>query len=796
MRSRRTGSGWRIVRRLFGCALLLVLLLAGGVFLYLRTSLPQVEGSVAVKGLHGAVTIARDSDGVPLITAGDDEDAVFGLGFAHAQDRLFQMETMRRYGAGRLSEIFGEAALGIDRQMRVLGMYRVAEAEFAHLSAPVQRGLEAYAAGVNAFVATRHGPFAALPPEFLIFRFAPEPWKPADLLVWGKSMDLELAGNYRNELLRSRLARSMKPEELAFLYPNYPKDGPTTLAALGAIYRQLPLDTLYAALPPLDVLGPIYASNNWVVDGAHSNSGKPLLANDPHLAFGTPGFWYLARIRTPQREMAGGTAPGAPFVVLGHNDKISWGFTTTSSDVEDLFIEKIDPADPTHYLTPEGSEPFITRQETIAVRGAAPVVMQVRTTRHGPVLSDALPTYTGDPGYVLAFAATFLVDDDRTPDALWNLNRAGDWNEFRAALEDFLGPQQNMVFADTGGTIGFIAPARVPIRKNGDGWLPMPGWTGEYDWTGYIPFADLPQASNPPTGHFISANNQIVPSTYRYFLSRDWDIPDRAERIGEMLAARPTQSPAASAAMQADNLSIAARHLVPLMTRIAPESDIAREAVDRLRDWDFRMEADKVEPLLFGAWLRAFARDVQVGHLGKVMDDAWDLKPLVMQAVLTGHPEWCGPPEKPPANCNALLASTLEGALAELSRAYGGDMTQWQWGRAHVALFPNAVYDRIPVVKDLLHVSVPVAGGFDTVNRGATTVRDPAHPFEQRFGAGLRIITDMAAPTELRMIATPGQSGNPLSPHFSDLLRRWRQFEYLAPGKATPVATLTLEPAK
>jgi penicillin amidase len=784
-----------MIRRILAGALLLVLIIAGGLYFYLRSSLPRVEGRIAVGGLKAAVTIARDGDGVPLITASDDEDAAFGLGFVHAQDRLFQMETMRRAGAGRLSEIFGEQTLGSDRQMRVLGLYRLAEAEFASLSLPVQRGLEAYAAGVNAALASRRG---ALPPEFLLLRFAPEPWRPADSLVWGKLIALQFAGNYRGELQRARIARTLSPEELAMLYPEYPRDAPTTLAALSAIYRQLPLDRLYAALPP--AVGPVYASNNWVVDGAHSESGKPILANDPHLAFGAPGFWYLARLKTPEREIAGGTAPGIPLVMIGHNDRIAWGFTNTGSDVEDLFIEKLDPGDPGRYLTPDGSDAFVSRDETIAVRDAEPVTLTIRTTRHGPVLSDALPEGSVETGYVLALAAPFLGGGDRSADALWGIDRAADWNEFRTALQFFVGPQQNMVYGDSSGTVGFIAPGRIPVRKAGNAWLPVPGWTGEYDWTGFIPVAELPQATNPAAGRFVSANNKIVPDRYPYFLSRDWDLPNRAERIGELLDASPLQSSAASAAIQADTLSIAARRLVPLMTRIVPRTEpgneMAREAVERLQAWDFRMDADMVEPLLFTAWLREFAHRVFSRRLGEAAADYWDLKPQIMEAVLTTHPEWCADPNQAPESCDELLSAALEAALAELRRAYGPEMVQWQWGRAHVARFTNPVFGRIAALRDWVQASVPTPGGLDTVNRGPATIRDDAHPYEQRFGAGLRIITDLASPADSRMIAVPGQSGNPLSPHFSDLVQRWRQFEWLVPGRAAPISTLTLEPSR
>jgi penicillin G amidase len=777
-----------LICRILASSLLLLLILGGAFYFYLRSSLPQVEARIAVPGLKAEVTIARDGDGIPLISAADDEDAAFGLGYAHAQDRLFQMELMRRNGAGRLAEIFGAQAVDTDRQMRVLGLYRLAEAEVKLLSPPVRRGLEAYAAGVNAFLASRSG---ALPPEFLLLRFAPEPWRVADSLVWGKLMDLLLAGNYRSELLRARLARTVSAEDLAFLYPEYPDDAPTTLASLAAIYRQLPLDRLYSALPT--AVGPIYASNNWVVDGAHSMSSMPLLANDPHLPFGAPGFWYLARLKTPEREIAGGTVPGTPFVVIGHNDRIAWGFTTTGSDVEDLFIEKIVPADPGRYLTPGGSAAFESREETIAVHGAAPVSLKIRMTRHGPVLSDALPPGAADQGYVLSLAAPFLAAGDSTPEALWGIDRAADWTGFRAALQSFVAPQQNVVYGDASGTIGFIAPGRIPIRKSGDGWLPVPGWTGDYDWTGFIPFDELPQASNPASGHFISANNKIVPNRYPYFLSRDWDLPNRAERIGELLAAVPQQSPAASAAIQADTLSIAARRLVPMMTRIVPVSGLAREAIKRLREWDFRMDPDKVEPLLFTAWLRAFSHAVFLRRLGEAAADYWDLKPEVIEVVLTAHPEWCGEPKEQTASCDTTLSAALDAALTELAQAYGPEMLQWQWGRAHVAQFPNPVFSRIAVLRDWLHTAVPTPGGTDTVNRGSPTIRDEAHPYAQRFGAGLRIVTDLASPADSRMIAVPGQSGNPLSTHFSDLLQRWRQFDWLVPGRAAAVATLTLE---
>ena len=779
-----------MIRRIFAGLLALLTVLGGGLILYLLSSLPQTAGRLVVPGPRAEIHIERDADGVPVISAQDDEDAAFGLGFVHAQDRLFQMELQRRYGAGRLAEIFGREALTIDRQMRVLGLYRAAEAEIPFLSARVRRGLEAYAAGVNAFLVSRHG---ALPPEFLLLRFAPESWQPADSLVWGKLMAVRLGGNYRGELLRARMARSVSAADLAVLYPEYPRDAPTTLSDMRPIYRRLALDALYDALPP--VVGPVYASNNWVVDGRHSASGKPLLANDPHLEFGAPGFWYLARLRTPDHEIAGGTAAGSPFIVVGHNERIAWGFTTTTADVEDLFIEKVDPCDPGRYLTPQGPAPFLSRHETIGVRGEAPVDITIRTTRHGPVLSDVLPLGVADPGYVLALSATFTIPQDRSAEALWELDRAADWPSIREALRSFVGPVQNIVYGDVDGTIGFIAPGLVSIRRSGDGWLPAPGWTGEYDWVGFVPFAALPSAINPPSGHFVSANNKIVPDTYPYFLSRNWDLPNRAERIEALLAATPVQTPASSAAIETDTLSLMAQRLVPLMTRIKTTDDASSEAIRRLRRWDFRMDRDKVEPLLFTAWLREFSRKVLFNRLGDAATGYWDLKPRVMGAVLTEHQDWCDDPKQPPAKgCAARLAASLQSALAQLRQAHGPDMAQWRWGEAHIAIFSNPVFNRIPVLRDWLDISIPTSGGYDTLERGPSTIRDDVRPFAQRFGAGLRIITDLAAPNEATMIVTPGQSGNPVSGHFADLLRRWRDFGWLVPGRSKAVAALVLVP--
>jgi penicillin amidase len=781
-------AGW-IIRIL----LLAPLIVIAGALLWLRSSLPLSEGRLEVTGLTAAVSITRGSHGIPTIRAASDRDAAFALGFVHAQDRLFQMDLMRRAGAGRLSEWFGAPTLGIDRFMRTLGLYRAAASEYPLLSPGLRAVLDAYAAGVNAYLKERRG---ALTPEYYLLNVTPEPWTPADTLVWGKLMDLDLAGNFRRELLHARLAQRLSADELQLLYPPYPKDAPVTLseAAMHAL-EGLRLDVIAAQIPRS--IGPAFASNNWVVDGAHSASGKPLLANDPHLGLSAPSVWYLARLDTPGLSLAGATAPGSPLLVLGHNQRIAWGFTDTDSDVEDLFVERVDPKDPSHYLTPNGSAPFVTRSEEILVRGAAPVHLTVRETRHGPVISDLGGSYAEPTpaGSVLALETTFLQGDDRTPDALFALNRAQNWEGFRAALRDFVAPQQNMVYGDVDGNIGFLAPGRVPIRAKGDGWLPAPGWSGDYDWTGYIPFDQLPSAFNPPAGRIASANNKIVPDSYPYFLGRAWALPYRVERIDDMLKATPQQSPATSAAIQGDTLSLMVKDVLPLMLAAKPGSRLAADALDRLRAWDGRMERGQVAPLLFVAWLREFNRTLFADRLGDAFEDYWGLHPDVVRLILTEHPEWCAGKSAPKGqDCAGALAAALDRALDELKRRFGDDMEQWRWGVPHQARFANRFWSSIPVLGRLFAAAVSADGGYDTVNVGATRLASSSEPYADVHGPTLRMIVDLADPAAARFMIAPGESGNVLSPHYDDLMASWRDVAYLGFDGDARGGTLVLAP--
>ena len=771
---------------------------AAGGYAWLRTALPQTRGVVVLAGLAAPVEIARDRDGMVRIRARTDRDAYFALGFVHAQDRLWQMEFQRRLGAGRLAEILGPRALASDRFMRVLGLRRLAERSLANLAPGTRAALAAYSAGVNGFLAGHRG---AWPPEFVALRHTPERWTPADSLVWGRMMGLRLGRNWRTEALRARLGRRLTPRQIAEMWPKRAPGGPITLSQRPSPALRNAAASLWRALP--DALRPISASNAWAISGRHTTTGKPLLANDAHLPYGAPILWYLVHMEAPGFRITGATVPGLPFTVLGHNGRIAWGLTAAETDTQDLFVERIDPTDPTRYLTPDGARPFATRKEIIEVRGGAPVTITVRMTRHGPVVSDL-----GDgpaPGHgrdeVLALATPALAPDDRTPDAFYRMGRARDWSEFRDALRRFAAPHMNITYADVAGNLGFIAPARVPVRRNGGGEVPAPGWSGSHDWTGIIPFEALPQATNPASGRFINANNRSVPDDYPYALGRNRAPGYRARRIATLLDAKPRHGLDDMAAMQLDTVSPMARDLLPVMLAQTPGSLRTATATALLHAWDGTMDRDRPEPLIFTAWLRALNRRLYADELGPYFEDFWDLRPEFVKSVLTRLTHWCDDVTTAETEgCPARLELALRDALDMLTEAHGSDIAAWRWGDVHRAVFRHRILGRIPLLRMLADIEIPVSGGGYTLNRGRSRIADPARPFASIHGAGVRAIYDLADLERSRFMIATGQSGNPLSPHYADLTRRWRDGRTLRLAGRMDAAAgdpdiLVLEPA-
>lgn len=775
---------------------------AGGIVWYGQASLPAHEGERSVPGLAGPVSIVRDAHAVPFIRAETEADALFALGYAHAQDRLWQIDFNRRIAQGRVAEILGPAAVDADRFLRTLGIHRVAQSIAANLDAQTRALLDAYAAGVNAYLATRTQP---LPPEFLLLRApAPQPWTAADSIAWSLMMAWDLSRSYLNELARLRLATKLTRAQIDEFRPPYPGDAPLPVADYVELYRVLGIarggaTALVEQAAQLAAAHPVagfgegdgIGSNNWVVAGSRTASGKPLLANDPHLGLTTPSVWYFARLQAPGLDVFGATLPGVPYVILGRNAHVAWGFTNTGPDVQDLYLERINPADADEYQTPDGYARFETRTEVIRVRGAEDVRLVVRSTRHGPVISGALAAVDkalprGESRYVLALRWAALEPADATMRALRGMNRARDASEFEQALRDWQLVQQSVVFADVGGRIGMIAPGRIPVRRADNdlmGLVPSPGWDARYDWEGWLPFEALPRVIDPPAGYIVTANHKITPPGYPAHLTSEWFLPYRAQRIAELIESRPLHAPEDFKRVQGDVVSLAARDLLAALANVQPQSAASRVALERLRAWDGSMAVDAPEPVLLHAWLRRLRSRIFDDELGALAPDFVASSELVQVTlnVLAGRTrarDWCDDATTAQREtCGQLAAEALEDAIGDLARD-GRDLLALRWGEFHRAVLEHRPLSHAAFLRDWFQLSAPVAGDSYTVNVGQLVLRGE-RPFETRHAASLRAIYDLSNEGGDAWMFTTGQVGHPLSPHYGALLPAWRKVEHL-----------------
>lgn len=756
----RIGDSMSIWAKLANGVALVLLLGCSAMFVVVMGSLPRIDGRHPVNGIQLKTTITRDSVGIPKIVADTRHDAYFAMGWVHAQDRMWQLEAQRRLGAGRLAEVVGEPGVASDRYMRTLGLYQAAERSLGALSEPTRSALQSYADGINAWLSYNTH---RLPPEFDLLRLKPEPWTPADSMVWQKIMAMTLAGNWHDDVLRAQLARTLDSKRMQELFPAYPADAPVTLATESG-KALLDLST--------EALRPMPASNVWVVGGARTRSGKPLLAGDPHLAFRAPVLWYLAEVEMPGLKLAGATVPGLPFHLIGHNGRIAWSFTSTQADTVDLFVEKL--AGETGYRTPEGAKPFLTRTETIKVKGGADVTLTVRETRHGPVISDLLPQTIAAKDEVVALAATALGHGDTSVGALHALNQATDWPSFTKAVKDVQAPVLNITYADTAGNIGFFTAGRIPVRKSGNGTVPMRGWTGEGDWTGWVATAKLPQSLNPKSAVLINANNKVVGEKYPHLITATWPDGYRAARIRDLLGERRGLTIEDMAAIQADAVSPQAIELKDLLTGIEFKDQHARDIAHRIAEWDGKADRDRSEPLIFAAWMNRLNRAILADELKDNFPAFEQVRAPVLVDILTRRRHWCDDVATPEAeSCDDLIESSLTKALADLEKAWGKDMKTWRWGAAHPARFAHPFLGKIPLLGDMANLQVPSDGDDFTVSRGTYMVEGDGTRFPQIHGAGLRVVFDLADLADSRFVIATGQSGNPLSRHYADMLPAW-----------------------
>jgi penicillin G amidase len=848
------------IKRVVWALLALLAALTGALGWYSQAVLPTTAGVVSLAGAQAEIQIERDVHGIPNIRASSLRDANFALGVVHAQDRLWQLETHRRIGAGRLAEIFGPSALEADRFLRALGVRRTAALQWQALPQASREALQAYADGVNAVIKT----LRARPPEFVILGLQPEPWDPIDSLAWATMMAWDLGGNWTTELLRLRLALKLPAEQAVArinqLLPPYPGEAPLVTTDYAALFRGLKLDAngvapatktsllsdwlhLLDIAPASGVEG--VGSNNWVVAGSHSKTGKPLLANDPHLKLSTPALWYLARIEvaatgsSPTLKLAGATLPAVPGVVLGQNQHIAWGFTNTGPDVQDLYIEQIDPQDPTRYRTPEGWAKFESSTETIKVKGQADVVMQARSTRHGPVISDAgttadvlgAPVPSGQVGsasgtssstvagtassttssanraFALALRWTALdpQSDPVAPGAL--MQSATSVAQFFEATRGWVAPMQNMVVADREGHIGVISPGRVPLRKADNdlkGQVPAPGWDARYDWAGWVPADETPREVDPARGFIATANQRITPPNYPHYLTNDWALPYRQQRIEQLLQSKAQHSIEDLAALQADVKSLAAAKLLPSLRKAQSAHPLAAAAQAQLAQFDGTMAAEQAAPLIYWAWQRQLARGIFMDDAGTAL---WDrslatrsfqdaLEDVMQRADAT----WCDDTSTPAAEtCDQQNNAAFTRALSELQAAQGADVAQWRWGRAHQARSEHRPFSRVPALARFFELRTPVGGDTQTVNVSRVGLKPDVTTGElylDEHGPSLRALYDLGDPTQSRVMHSTGQSGIVFSPLYRSFVQPWAQVQYvpLWPVQGGTVKLLTVKP--
>ena len=753
----------------------------GGAVAYslLRRSVPCSRGTVRLKGLDSPVEVMRDRWGVPHIYADSVRDVLFAQGYVHAQDRLWHMELARRAASGSLAEVFGSVALGADRLLRRVGLRRAANAEVEQLAEALRENLEAYAAGVNAFI---EGNRNRLPPEFLILRFRPEPWTLADSLAIAKFVGWSLSGNWDTEIVRSWIVERLGPEEAARMEPGYPVGAPLIVPP-GAECRGLGAPLLEELRKVQELVGGGGGgSNNWAVDGHKSATGKPLLANDPHLPLQMPCIWYEVHLNGGGLNVIGVSLPGVPGVIIGHNDRIAWGVTNTMTDGDDLFVERVNPANSRQYeYGAKWVDGDLVREE-IRVRGRRePVVEEVLVTVHGPIISPSIP------GEKRALALrTVVAEPSQQAQALLLLGGAGTWEEFREALRQWPAPAQNFVYADVEGNIGYQMAGLVPIRAKGQGLVPSPGWTGEYDWKGFIPFDELPSVLNPPTHYVASANNKIVDDDYPYFLGAEYMDGYRAQRIIELLEAREKHSLEDFRSIQGDIYSIPGRELAQHILSLEPASADAKRAFNFLRVWDCRLWPDSVAATIVEAFFLHMLRNTVAVKLGPLTGYfvGKEVHPAVPDSFyLYRSASWLlGLMKEAPADWFAgrswrdVMEQSLEEAVAALRRSLGEDMSRWTWGRIHYAPFEH-VLGRVRALRPVFNRGpVPVGGDMNTVAQASYIGSRPYAVAS--FAVSYRQIIDLGDLNRSVAILPGGQSGHPASRHYGDMIDAWRRLEY------------------
>lgn len=790
----------RVIKILMVVLISIIVLTGAGGYWFVTKSFPQINGEIRVPGLKSNVEVIRDPLGVPHIYAANSDDLFFAQGYVQAQDRLWQMELFRHIGQGRTAELSGKSGIPTDKFLRTIGISRAAQADADTLNDEEKRVLVAFSSGVNAFITSHRD---NLPMEYSLVGITPEPWTPVDSILWAKMMAYDLGGNRTMELVRARLREKLGSDKANELLPQYPAQGPFIIPPEAKDYRSNstspsrldgPMPLVAFGAPDFDAiahvdtrltLGDGIGSNNWVVDGTKTTTGKPLLANDPHLSIQMPAIWYEIGLHcvpvSPEcpYNVAGVALSPTPSVVIGHNDRITWGITNVNPDVQDYFVERLNPGNPNQYEFQGKMEDFQVVHETLRVKGSGDESFDVRISRHGPIMTPVLDGVT-EP---LALEWTATRERSDVLNAVLAVDRAQNWEQFRNALRKFDVPSQNFVYADVDGNIGYQMPGNIPIRAKGDGSVPAEGWTGDYEWKGYIPFDDLPFVYNPATHYIASANNQVIPSTYKYLVTTDWSAPYRAMRINELIKSKDKLSLEDFKSIQSDTASIPLQALQKKVVGLTFEKEkfLPIRSMEFIKSWDGRLDTESVGgTILEATYLRVirnvFGNRLDSDLLNAYLDTGAAPRAFLMNILEQPNSEWWDDPASMAIESREdILKRSFEQGVDDLGKRFGDAPAEWKWGKVHTATFAHPFGSIQPLSFIVNAGPISTNGDGYTVNNG--NYRDSVD-FAQRTVSSTRFIEDLSNWNNSLNIHTTGESGQPLSKHYSDMMMLWRDVRY------------------
>ncbi|WP_083633582.1 penicillin acylase family protein [Alkalihalophilus pseudofirmus] len=753
-------------------AVLFIVLIGAGSWLYMQVvkPLPTIEGEVTLEALDMPVSVWRDEMGVPHIEAENEKDLYIAQGYVTAQDRLFQMDLSRRQASGMLSEVIGEAALDTDKFFRSFGLRRAAEASAELYSYEAKEVLSAYSIGVNAFIreAKEKG---TLPIEFRILGYEPEEWSETDSLTIGKYMAFDLGGHWEGQAFRYYLAQNFSEDEALELFPSYPDNGALVIEELKAHKLDLTDRFLAAVIPD-----PFNGSNNWVLSGDKTETGMPLLADDPHLGLATPAIWYETHLQSPEQNVTGVIFAGVPGIILGHNENIAWGVTNVGPDVQDLYIERRHAEDAYLFEYMGEWEEATVYDELIKVKDEEDVHYEVVETRHGPIISEF--AHDDDDEYALALRWTAHLPSPEL-EAVLKFNKATDWDSFSEALESFHTPAQNFVFADVNGTIAYRANGLIPIRSKGDSLIPVPGWTGEYEWEGFIPWEELPTVVNPEHGFIATANNKIVNDEYPYHITHTWAQPFRQQRIYDVLGSGDTFTTEDMKQLQNDIHNLQAEEMLPILLNSVEESaelrDEDQQALKLLREWDFKDHKDLGAPLIFHLWMQQISDELFKDRIDESMMELFDnragaVDELIRRADRGEKSEWI----EAQGGIDQLLLTSLQATTDRIVELQGRDANDWNWGEFHSVAFAHPLSSVAPLHLLFNSEPTPMSGSRVTVMAASWN----AETGNVTNGAGWRGVMDLSDLSRSEHVVGPGQSGHVRSPWYHNQIKDWTQAGY------------------